>query len=975
MKETTMYIYQIVNNEIHRRYKLALQEGLAYLYADIAKEMRMQHLIEDVDGNVLRSWPEDTSLFPNATTVAGAAAQAWFTKWQREVVGPDAVEQSAHSTIKVRKLSVKTLEETLKKPEEIERITLPDSVMARLLRKRNIDLGEVLVKLDCELPKENDEKFPEAHLELQKVAAAGAITIEGVTYRHFGASAGNRRNSITNFIREDVYDQIVDLAYAGKHPHEPVVLAKDDAYKNIDFSASTEFVDKFGRPFDSRRVAIVDDLEVPVESVCTYVDSDGNVYPHEKRTQEIKVTDGLCIINGALVDDGFTGRGLESKKGLAQPANFEFAAKTWGSMIPGDHWDDPVKLADVDLLIFKSACKFTDRFTSSEDYRQTNERYDRTLSVAVKAPSKKPRSLPLQVTQQFMGTKQQVEAAVELAKQDLARFSTVDGKINSLSGVMRDLARMAPDILNTAVFKVFVEDAYANARKKLVGGNLPNGGTRHFLALDLVAVFQHLYKVPVTGCIPAGCVYVPTLPDGQEVLITRSPVTDQGGFVIATNKHPAPEWKPLFQGNSCFLSAFDNNVDCIKGDLDGDCVTVTTEPLWIELAKYIKNGLGAEDIVWDVKTQAKEVRTAATQYRDIMSLAVPAPIGILSDNNSRIQVNALALWKAKRMTMAEYWAITALQTRDINLGVDSAKGTSQAQTAVSETQRKFLSLLRGDKVYEPLKLGLVHRANKLAKHEKREKKEYGFTATCDGIKKGEENIQKDFETEEKANADRQKWNMQFQDTGSFADRYSKAVQDNTSETLPVDPTVVPFFDWKLLLPKNFEYKTVSGLFKIGKPKNKKEREEGVSSTNSSAFKDHGFFQDLAFRTRNEWSQLVEDDHFPRIASAWARGVANAAWEELCVWAATPKQSFNGTVYTTTIEEIYCNLVESIFGREYMSMSSENLKLMVRFFFTVFGKMAVKILRQNLGSSEPIEVTEEPMFDDDRDDDRADASEE
>ena len=959
MKETTMYIYQIVNNETHRRYKLALQEGLAYLYADIAKEMRMQHLIEDVDGNVLRSWPEDTGMFPNATTVAGAAAKAWFAKWQREVVGPDAVEQSSHLTIKVRKFSVKTLEETLKNPEKIERITLPDSVMARLLRKHNIDLGDVLVKLDCELPKDYDLQYPEAHLQLQKVAAAGEILIDGVKYRHFGASAGNRRNSITNFIREDVYDQIVDLAYAGKHPHEPVVLAKDDAYKNIDFSASTEFVDKFGRPFDSRRVAIVDDLEVPVESMCTYVDSDGNVYPHEKRTQVIKVTDGLCIINGALVDDGFTGRGLESKKGLAQPANFEFAAKTWGSMIPGDHWDDPVKLADVDLLIFKSACKFTDRFTSSEDYRQTNERYDRTLSVAVKAPNKKPRYLPLQVTQQLMGTKQQVDAAVDLAKQDLARFSTVDGKINSLSGVMRDLARMAPDILNTAVFKVFVEDAYANARKKLVGGNLPNGGTRHFLALDLVAVFQHLYKVPVTGCIPAGCVYVPTLPDGQEVLITRSPVTDQGGFVIATNKHPDPEWKPLFKGNSCFLSAFDNNVDCIKGDLDGDCVTVTTEPLWIELAKYIKNGLGAEDIIWDVKTQAKEVRTAATQYRDIMSLAVPAPIGILSDNNSRIQVNALALWKAKRMTMAEYWAITALQTRDINLGVDSAKGTSQAQTAVSETQRKFLSLLRGDKVYEPLKLGLVHRANKLRKHEKKEKKE-------------SKNGQKD---EKKLNEERQKWDMQFHETNSFADRYSKAVQENTSETLPVDPTVVPFFDWKLLLPKDFEYKTVSGLFRIGKPKNQKEREEGVADTDSFAFKDFGCFQALAFRTRNEWEQLKDDDHYPRIASAWERGVGSAAWEELCVWAATPKQSPDGPVYTTTIEEIYCNLVKALFGKANKSMSPENLKLMVRFFFTVFGKMAMKILRQNLGSSEPIEFTEEPMFDDDRDDDRADASEE
>jgi hypothetical protein len=240
----------------------------------------------------------------------------------------------------------------------VEEISMFASPLTRKLDSMGVDAKEAIVKVCAECPKD-DESEAIIKGSLTNMIATGYM-LNGIVYKPFMAGASDARKATASWVNQDIIPELGRWAMCGlETKNMKLAINKYMAYIGLLSSAAKPFVDVFGKKVDIRRVAIVKDGEVVVNSKVDLADMVG-VEHDVDRDIAINAFDGYGIIRKELTNgESCTIRG-PWLKAFVQATNwsklFGFALNN-GKKSFVDFWNNEVQLKDVDMILTESCFK------------------------------------------------------------------------------------------------------------------------------------------------------------------------------------------------------------------------------------------------------------------------------------------------------------------------------------------------------------------------------------------------------------------------------------------------------------------------------------------------------------------------------------------------------------------------------------------------------------------------------------------
>ena len=699
-----------------------------------------------------------------------------------------------------------------------ENVAVFSSEFTRKLETLGVE--DAIVKICAEVPsgKKSDVEAMEAEVKTKLTHwCVNGFEHNGYKYFPFEAGSSDIRKATSLWLREELLPIMGKWCLCGLETKNiKLAINKYMAYLGLLSSASKSFAEVFGRTIDIRRVAIIPDGSVTVNSVVDLVG--GDVTKNVDRSCEINAFDGFGIIRRTLTNgESCTLRG-PWLKAFVQAVNFKdvavFAYENGIKPEFKDFWGNTVRLADVDVILTESCFKAAKLYQSWTQYQDAFEQMGHTICVCVREHEPRLKGMPYQQGQTLKGTEDDALHFMQHAKSTVFKYHEPKEAARLLRGDHRAAARMYPALLNEKHTAKCVQEKYASKRMDMLGGRIPELGYNAFLAPDLVAFVEHLFGLEIKGFLKAGECCCHAAHEGA-VDVTRSPHLDNAHVVLMNNMD-----MPFCEGPTMFINILDMTTIQLRADYDGDHVWYSQDEYLLDLVDRTFEQLKNIPIDWDVGKAEKVSITKSAICGFITNLLHGSEIGIYADTMTK-------MWNSKYDRDVCDWLTYAG-----NVLIDAAK---HAAVKIDKPEPvKALSAVPLPEFARYAKADAEHPANDPYWDEIRK-----YTGT-----------------------------PRVQYSRSFLDMYSKAIKENIPEVLTIDGLEDEIFDPTMLMLKA-DRKQIPGLFK-----------KGHYNMETGTYEDVGLFQDIAFRHTEEWNSLMNTDGAKLHRDEWEAERKHEALQEI-----------------------------------------------------------------------------------------------
>ena len=718
---------------------------------------------------------------------------------------------------------------------------------------------------------------------------------------HFAGSSDIRKATFVA-VNRDVIPTLGKWEMCGLNTKTmKLAINKFMAYIGLLWSASRPFVDVFGTKINIRRVAIVKDGEIAVNSNVDLVDME-NIEHNVPRTAVINAFDGYGIVRSSITNgESCTIRGPWIKA-FVQATNWSklygFASAN-GKKSFVDFWGNEVLLKDVDMVLTESCFKTAKLYESWEQYCAAFEELQHEISVCVREHAPRLKGLPYQQGQTLLGTEDDATLFMQHAKATVYKYQQPKEAANLLRGYHKQAAKMYPAMLNESFTGRTIQEMYTTKRVDMLGGRIPEMGYNAFLAPDPMAFAQHLFGFPITGYLKAGECYCKAAKEGF-VDVTRNPHLDNA-HVVLNNVVECP----LAEGPTMFINIFDMTTIQLRADYDGDHVWYSQNEHLLKLVNRTYEELKNIPIDWDAPKAPKGDITKSAIATFITNLIHGSEIGLYADALTK-------MWNQKYDRDVCDWLTFAG-----NVLIDAAKHGSikinkpDAVKALNMVSLPLFAMYAKADVDRPAgsEYWLKERVTKT-----------GVTLP-----------------------------PRCAYSGSFLDMYSKKVQENIPEILEIKGVEEEVFDvTKLMIEPKRAMSGLTGLWK-----------KGTYNPDTQKFEDCGLFQTLAFRHSMEWNKLVGDTSFFANRQEWEEETGKAARKEIIKWALEKNPQMTEEQADDACYDIVARFAFTT------KMTDGMDTVMKQAFWRIYGDKAVKTLKTNLNTEIPTFEGEEwdDLFDD------------
>lgn len=794
----------------------------------------------------------------------------------------------------------------------VDQITVFPSAFTRKLDEMDIDTKDALIKVCAECPK--DEEIESLiRSRLTNMVANGYI-LDGKTYVPFMAGASDARKATTSWLREDLQAEIGKWAMCGLKTSEmKLAINKYMAYIGLLTSASKPFAEVFGKALNIRRVAIIKDAEVEVESLADIVSGDSVLF-NRVRKVKINAFDGFGVVNRVVTKgESCTIRG-PWLKAFVQAVDFgslaDFCKSRGISANFVDFWGKKVDLQNVDMILTESCFKTAKLYQNWDQYCTAFEELGHELAVCVREHGAKLKGMPYQQGQTLMGTADDAIHFMNHAKRTVHQYTDPKNAVKLLSGSQRAAAKLYPALLNEPHTARAIQEKYETKINDMKGGRIPELGYNAFIAPDLKAFAEHLFGFEIKGMLKAGECACASIDFGL-VDITRNPHLDNA-HVLLNNVR-----KMVFVGNTptMFINIWDMTTIRLRCDYDGDHVWFSQDANLLDLVQRTYETLKNIPIDWDVASSQKVAITKSAIAGFIVNLIHGSEIGLYADALTK-------MWNSGYDKSVCNWLTYAG-----NVLIDAAKHASVKivkPDAVRELDRKSLPL-------------------------------FAMYAKADM----EHPAETEYWTAPRISRSGKELPPRCAYTGSFLDQYSKLIREEIPEKLTVDGIESEIFDsTKLLINPNRKIGNLAGLSRKGTWDNENRVSVGA-----------GVFQEIAFRHSEEWKLLVASDGKAQERREWEEEVGKAARKEIIAWARSRYPELN--IEDEKIDDAcYDIIARNIFNIRVTKATEGYDTVIKQAFWRIYGDKAVQVLKKNLDRTIPDFDSEEfaDLFADDDDED-------
>lgn len=774
-----------------------------------------------------------------------------------------------------------------------ESVTVFDCAFTEKLHNMGINPKDAYVKICAETPKVEEY---EAIVKATKANfCSDGFFFNNNFYDIFESGSSDNRKATDCWLLHSLLPVLGKWCMCGlQTKNMKLAVNKYMAYIGLLFSASKKFEDVFDSRINIRRVAVIKDVDIVVDSIVDLVEATEGVTHKVARKLVINAFDGFGIVRKNLTKgESCTLRG-PWLKAFAQAIDWNklvaFCANRGIKTTFVDFWGNEIALNDVDIILTESCFKTAKLYTDWNQYCAAFEELGHSIRVCVREHKPRLKGLPYQQGQTLMGTEDDAVSFAQHAKKTVYKYHEPKEASRLLRGAHQQAAKMYPALLTESHTQRAIQEMYTTKRNDMLGGRIPELGYNAFIAPDPVAFAEHLFGLPIKGFMKAKECFCSAAKTGL-VDITRSPHLDNAHVILNNLKNC-----PLAEGPTMFINIWDTTTIQLRADYDGDHVWYSQDSHLLKLIEETYAKLNNLPIDWDVAKAEKVAITKSAIANFSINLIHGSEIGIYADALTKMWNNNYDRDVCDWLT----WAANVL--------IDAAKHASvkiKKPDAVKELNRVSLPL-------------------------------FAMYAKAD-----KERPVGDYWLKEREVTTRSGETVTLPPrcayTGSFLDMYSKNVNENVPEKLVIEGLDDEVFNVaKMMIDSHRKSGVFPGLSKIG-----------IYVPEQKKYVDCGIFQEIAFRHSTEWNKLVGDSSFFKHRSEWEEAVAEEARKELIAWG---RSKIGDSVTNEELEDwMYDVIVRNIFTTK---MSDGMDTVVKQAFWRIYGDKAVKVLKKNLDTSIP-----------------------
>lgn len=479
-------------------------------------------------------------------------------------------------------------------------VPFPSTELLRYLDSIGV-ASDTLMVVDHSFDKEARENG-----ELQQMLNAdveNGVMINGLRYEPLMAGASQMREAKSLWCNHEFALQIRKWFCLNVNTRK-LSANKSAKYAALTMSSSMPWGEAFPdnglyglyKQIDIDRVAVFKDVDNEVYGEFDRVFPD-KVERNTPMSVEAKFTDGMSLY---IVDDSHLTPNQRQRviermeaftfrapwfKGLAVPVLKSELCKWFldhdKSMLVKDFWGNTVNLRDLQLISFGTTFKAAKAVASWESFKAAFKQYKREFSVCVMAHSRKL-DIPYQQMQTVEFTSDEIRAIVDRHTEMMNEYTKPENAPKLLSGSMGKVVALVPELMNFWFIRQQMQTAYANKRRKVLGGRYMLASYNPFAAPDPVAVLEHLSGMTVSGQIAPKKVFCRLFGE-KRIDVTRCPHLDHAHAVRDNIRVKA--YDGLYLGHTCFFAIGDATMPLLQMDYDGDHVNVTDDKLVVEAAR------------------------------------------------------------------------------------------------------------------------------------------------------------------------------------------------------------------------------------------------------------------------------------------------------------------------------------------------------------------------------------------------------
>jgi len=769
-----------------------------------------------------------------------------------------------------------------------ETVSMFTSAFTDKMDAMGVDTMDALIKICAECPK---TETTEAIVKTMKSSyVSTGMLKDSKTFDIFAAGSSDIRKATDAWLRHDLLPEVGTWAMCGlQTKNMKLAINKYMAYIGLLFSASKKFEDVFGSRINIRRVAIIKDVDVTVDSVVDFVSAENGVSHKKARKLVINAFDGFGIIRKNLTNgESCTLRG-PWLKAFVQAIDWHklvaFCAQRGIKMSFIDFWGNEVALKDVDIILTESCFKTVKLYENWDQYCNAFEELGHDIRVCVREHKPKLKGLPYQQGQTLMGNEDDAIHFMQHAKKTLYKYSDPKNAAKLLYGAHAQAVRMYPAMLNEAFTKRSIQEKYTTKRNDILGGRIPELGYNSFLAPDPMAFVEHLFGLPIKGFLKVGECFCAAAKEGK-VDVTRSPHLDNA-HVVMNNVASCP----FAEGPTMFINIWDTTTIQLRADYDGDHVWWSQDKYLLELIKRTYEILGNLPVDWDVAKAEKVAITKSAIANFSINLIHGSEIGLYADALTKMWNNGYNRDVCDWLTFAA------------NVLIDAAKHAS-------------MKIVKPDEVKALNQLSLPL----FAMYAKADESRPANTA---------------YWLAERVTKTGVVLPPRCKYTGSFLDMFSKFSNENIGETLTIDGTDDEIFDHSVMMVDIHRKNLFIGLSK-----------KGIYDPEANTFKECGLFQEIAFRHSTEWNKMIGDTSFFRNRHEWEEETGRAARKEILDWAREQHPEM-------TDEELDDTCYDIVLRNIYTAKMSDGMDTVIKqAFWRIYGDKAVTVLKSKMNKEIP-----------------------
>ena len=530
-------------------------------------------------------------------------------------------------------------------------VPFPSTELLRYLDSIGV-ASDTLMVVDHSFDKEARENG-----ELQQMLNAdveNGVMINGLLYEPLMAGASQMREAKSLWCNHEFALQIRKWFCLNVNTRK-LSANKSAKYAALTMSSSMPWGEAFPddglyglyKQIDIDRVAVFKDVDNEVSGVFDRVFPD-KVERNTPMSVEAKFTDGMSLY---IVDDSHLTPNQRQRviermeaftfrapwfKGLAVPVLKSELCKWFldhdKSMLVKDFWGNTVNLRDLQLISFGTTFKAAKAVASWESFKVAFKQYKREFSVCVLAHSRKL-DIPYQQMQTIEFKPDEIRAIVDRHTEMMGEYTMAENAPKLLSGSMGKVVALMPELMNFWFIRQQMQIAYANKRRKVLGGRYMLASYNPFAAPDPVAVLEHLSGMTISGQIAPKKVFC-RLFDEKRIDVTRCPHLDHA-HAVRDNIH-VKAYDGLYLGHTCFFAIGDAIMPLLQMDYDGDHVNVTDDKLIVNAARrtsaYVYHNLPLTYPAMDAVGNQNEPKLFKRMIPNIKS----APVGLYANALTKI---------------------------------------------------------------------------------------------------------------------------------------------------------------------------------------------------------------------------------------------------------------------------------------------------------------------------------------------------